>query len=574
MSENSPKNQLFYGDNLDVLGRHVADESVDLVYLDPPFNSNANYNVLFAERDGTQAAAQIKVFDDTWRWDEGAARAYADVVEAGGRVSQAMQAFRTFLGESDMLAYLAMMAPRLVELRRVLKPTGSLWLHCDPTASHYLKMLLDSIFDPRRLLNEVTWKRSSAHSDTKQGMRRCGKIRDILLAYTKSDEYTWNPQYTPYTNEYAEAEYRHVDDHGRHFKETDVTAAKPGGDTEYEWRVKRPRGARNRWQADLVDEYRKPVMGWEYLGVRPYTGRYWAYSKQNLIAFWNEGKLIHRRTGAPRLMQLADEMPGIALQDLWDDIPPALGNEDLGYPTQKPIALLERIITASSNGGDVVLDPFCGCGTTITAAQTLGRQWIGIDVTNLAITLIRHRLKDAYGDDIEQTYKVIGEPVSVPDAEALAAADPYQFQWWALGLVGARPAEGKKGADQGIDGRIYFHDGDTGKTKQIVLSVKAGKLHAPYVRDLRGVVEREQAALGVLLTLNAPTKAMRTEAASAGFYASPWGQHPRVQILTVGELLAGKKLDTPPPRQTSRTYKRAPKALKKAGEQPGIFGDG
>ena len=196
----------------------------------------------------------------------------------------------------------------------------------------------------------------------------------------------------------------------------------------------------------------------------------------------------------------------------------------MGYPTQKPEALLERILAASSNEGDVVLDPFCGCGTTVAAAQKLGRQWIGIDVTNLAITLIRHRLKDAYGDDIEQTYQVIGEPVSVPDAATLAASDPYQFQWWALGLVGARPADGKKGADQGIDGRIYFHDGDTGKTKQIVLSVKAGKLHAPYVRDLRGVVEREQAALGVLLTLNAPTKAMRTEAASAGFYDSPWGQ--------------------------------------------------
>ena len=248
--------------------------------------------------------------------------------------------------------------------------------------------------------------------------------------------------------------------------------------------------------------------------------------------------------------------------------------ERLKFPTQKPQALLERIITASSREGAVILDPFCGCGTTIVAAQALGRQWIGIDVTNLAITLLRHRLRDTYGDDIEQTYQVIGEPVSVPDAEALAASDPYQFQWWALGLVGARPAEGKKGADHGIDGRIYFHDGDTAKTKQIFISVKAGKLHAPYVRDLRGVVEREQAALGVLLTFNAPTKAMRTEAASAGFYASPWGQHPRVQILTVGELLAGKKLDAPPPRQTSRTYKRAPKALKKAGEQPGMFGDG
>ena len=293
-------------------------------------------------------------------------------------------------------------------------------------------------------------------------------------------------------------------------------------------------------------------------------------------AHHDAGRLVYTKSGMPRYKRYLDEMHGTPVTSVWTDIPPinSQAQERLGYPTQKPEALLARIIEASSNKGDVVLDPFCGCGTTIAAAQALGRRWIGIDVTNLAITLIRHRLKDAYGDDIEPTYQVIGEPVSVPDAEALAAADPYQFQWWALGLVGARPAEGKKGADQGIDGRIYFHDGDTGKTKQIVISVKAGKLHAPYVRDLRGVVEREQAALGVLLTLNTPTKAMRTEAASAGFYASPWGQHPRVQILTVGELLDGKKLDAPPPRQTSRTYKRAPKALKKAGEQPEMFGDG
>ena len=575
MAKNSP-NQLYYGDNLDVLGRHVADESVDLVYLDPPFNSNADYNVLFAERDGTQAAAQIKVFEDTWRWDEGAARTYEGVVEAGGLVSQAMQAFRTFLGESDMLAYLAMMAPRLVELRRVLTPTGSLYLHCDPTASHYLKMLMDAVLGPKFFRSEIVWKRSSAHSDTKQGRKIHGHIHDIILFYTKGKEWTWNEVYTAYDESYVGRDYRLVDEDGRHFRRGDLTAARPGGDTEYEWRVKKHASVRERWIADLDNEHRKPKPGWEYTGVRPYEGRYWAYSKANMEDFARDGRLRHTFTGRPEYKRYLDEMPGVPLQDIWTDIEPinAVAQERLKFPTQKPEALLERIISASSNEGDVVLDPFCGCGTTIAAAQALSRQWIGIDVTNLAITLIRHRLKDAYGDNIEQTYQVIGEPVSVPDAEGLAASDPYQFQWWALGLVGARPADGKKGADQGIDGRIYFHDGDTGKTKQIVLSVKAGKLHAPYVRDLRGVVEREQAALGVLLTLNAPTKAMRTEAASAGFYASPWGQHPRIQILTVGELLAGKKLDVPPPRQTSLTYKRAPKALKKTGEQPGMFGDG
>ena len=547
MSENSPKNQLFYGDNLDVLGRHLADESVDLVYLDPPFNSNANYNVLFAERDGTQAAAQIKAFEDTWRWDEGAARAYADVVEAGGRVSQAMQAFRTFLGESDMLAYLAMMAPRLVELRRVLKPTGSLYLHCDPTASHYLKMLLDAVFGPVNFKTEIVWKRSSAHSDAKQGRTQHGRIHDVILFYTKTDVWDWNHVFTPYNASYTDAFYKHVEPKtGRRYRLDNLTG--PGGAA-------------------------KGNPSYEVMGVT----RFWRYSKEKMAELTRQGRIVQMKPGSvPAYKRYLDEMPGVSLQDLWADIGPigAQAQERLGYPTQKPEALLARIITASSHEGAIVLDPFCGCGTTIAAAQALGRRWIGIDVTNLAITLIRHRLRDTYGDDIEQTYQVIGEPVSVPDAEALAAADPYQFQWWALGLVGARPAEGKKGADQGIDGRIYFHDGDTGKTKQIVLSVKAGKLHAPYVRDLRGVVEREQAALGVLLTLNAPTKAMRTEAASAGFYASPWGQHPRVQILTVGELMAGQKLDAPPPRQTSRTYKRAPKVIKKAGEQPGMFGNG
>ena len=452
-------NKLYYGDNLDVLRLHVLDESVDLVYLDPPFNSNANYNVLFAERDGTQAAAQIKVFDDTWRWDEGAARAYADVVEAGGRVSQAMQAFRTFLGESDMLAYLAMMAPRLVELRRVLKTTGSLYLHCDPTASHYLKMLTDAVFGPKCFRSEIVWKRSSAHSDTKQGRKIHGHIHDIILFYTKGKEWTWNEVYTAYDESYVGRDYRLVDENGRRFRRDNLTAARPGGDTEYEWRVKKHVSVRERWIADLDNEHLKPTPGWEYTGVRPYKGRYWAYSKANMEGFARDGRLRHTFAGRPEYKRYLDEMPGVPLQDIWTDIEPinAVAQERLKYPTQKPEALLARIIEASSNEGDVVLDPFCGCGTTIAAAQALGRRWIGIDVTNLAITLIRHRLRDTYGDDIEQTYQVIGEPVSVPDAEALAAADPYQFQWWALGLVGARPAEGKKGADQGIDGRIYFH---------------------------------------------------------------------------------------------------------------------
>jgi len=541
-------NLLYYGDNLDVLRRHVADESVDLVYLDPPFNSNASYNVLFAERDGTQAASQIKAFEDTWRWDEGAARAFEEVVEAGGRVSQAMQAFRTFLGDTDMLAYLAMMAPRLVELRRVLKLSGSLFLHCDPTASHYLKMLLDAVFGPVNFRNEIVWKRKAGRGETQNAAIRFGVSSDVILFYAKSDAATFHRQHRPNSEHYIESKFTHDDGDGRRYHLDNLTSPSP-----------------------------RPNLTYEYKGYKP-PEKGWAVSRERMEQMDREGRIYFPADKSLRLRRkrYLDELLGETVDTLWDDIPPinSQAQERLGYPTQKPEALLDRIISASSNEGDLVLYPFCGCGTTIAAAQKLNRRWIGIDITHLAISLIKQRLDDARREAIRETYKVIGEPVSIADAEVLATSDQYQFQWWALGLVGARPAEGKKGADQGIDGRIYFHEADTGKTKQIILSVKAGKLHATYVRDLRGVVEREKAAIGVLLALDEPTKAMRTEAASAGFYKSPWGQHPRLQIVTVGELLAGKRLDIPPVRQTSVTYKRAPKALLKVAETaPMPFGD-
>ena len=537
-------NQLYYGDNLDVLRRHIADESVDLVYLDPPFNSNASYNVLFAERDGAQAASQIKAFEDTWRWDESAARAFEEVVETGGKVSQVMQAFRTFLGESDMLAYLAMMAPRLVELRRVLKPTGSLYLHCDPTASHYLKMLLDAVFGPGHFRNELVWKRTSARSDS----HRWNQIHDTILFYSKSDEYVWNPQYTPYSAEYQADFYGGADNRGDAFMSDNLTAAGVRhGESGKPWRDVDPTKRGRHWAL--------PVRVVEQLGL---TGTV----QERLDGLDIAGYIIwpKKQSGMPRYKRLLKDMPGLAIQSIISDISPlsAKSAERLGYPTQKPESLLERIVAASSNEGDVVLDPFCGCGTTIAAATKLNRRWIGIDVTALAISLIRSRLTDTFGANNAQ-YEVIGEPVSLPDAVKLAKDDPYQFQWWALGLVHARPVEQKKGADQGIDGRIYFHEGESRKTQQIIFSVKAGKLHAPYVRDLRGVVEREKAAIGVLLCLDEPTRAMKTEAASAGFYASPWGKHPRLQILTIEELLTGTLLDRPP-AQASVTFKRAPKA--------------
>jgi DNA modification methylase len=538
-----PKNRLFYGDNLDVLKQHVAEESVDLVYLDPPFNSNANYNVLFAERDGSQAAAQIKAFEDTWRWDEGAARAYEEVVEHGGRVSQVMQAFRTFLGDTDMLAYLAMMAPRLVELRRVLKRTGSLYLHCDPTASHYLKMLLDAVFGPACFLSEIIWKRTNARSTSD----RWPRVHDVLLTYARDGAPYFNSLKVPADK--AKLPHTLITIAALKYQTYELTG--PGATAKGE--------SGKSWHSFDPNTY----------------GRHWANS-HTLMDEWDRQGLIHwpEEDGWPRRRAAEPFDPEdrtITVADVWTDIDRLnqTAKERLGYPTQKPEALMDRIITASSREGDLVLDPFCGCGTTVAAAQRLGRRWIGIDITNLAITLIKKRLLDANDERITSTYETIGEPVSVQDAEVLATSDPYQFQWWALGLVGARPADGKKGADQGIDGRIYFHEGDTGATtKQIILSVKAGKLHAPYVRDLRGVMEREKAAIGVLLSLDEPTRAMRTEAASAGFYTSPWGQHSRIQIVTVGELLAGARLDIPPIRQASVTYKRAPKVKPAPLEQP------
>ena len=539
-------NRLYYGDNLDVLRRHIEDESVDLVYLDPPFNSNASYNVLFAERDGTQAASQIKAFEDTWRWDESAARTFEEIVEGGGRVSQAMQAFRTFLGDTDMLAYLAMMAPRLVELRRVLKPTGSIYLHCDPTASHYLKMLLDSVFGSENFRNEIIWKRTSARSDS----HRWNQIHDSILFYTKSADYLWNAQFTKYSEEYKSDFYGAIDEQtGEPYMSDNMTAAGiRHGESGKPWRGVDPTAKGRHWAL--------PVRLVDKLGlIGTVQARLNGLDAAGYV-------LWPRKTGGiPRYKRFLKDMPGLAIQSVVTDIPPlsAQSAERLGYPTQKPEALLERIITASSNEGAVVLDPFCGCGTSIAAAQRLNRRWIGIDVTSLAISLIRHRLADTFGFGKTAEYEAIGEPVSLPDAMKLAADDPTQFQWWALGLLGARPVEQKKGADKGIDGRIYFHEGDNRQTKQIVFSVKAGKLHATHVRDLRGVVDREKAAIGVLIAMDEPTKPMRTEAASAGFYTSPWGKHQKLQILTIEDLLTGKTLDRPP-AQASVTFKRAPKA--------------
>ncbi len=530
-------NTLYYGDNLDILRRHIKDETVDLVYLDPPFNSNATYNVLFAEQNGTKAAAQIKAFGDTWKWDEAAAKAYHETVEAGGKVSEALQAFAKLVPESNMLAYLAMMAPRLVELRRVLKPTGSIYLHCDPTASHYLKLLMDAVFGPANYRNEITWLRSKNPKGSQHDAKRYSPDTDSILFYGASERATlaYLDIKRPLTPAEVSQKYDRRDQIGP-FTDGPILRSPSMGD--------------------------RPNLVYTYKGYTP--GPYgWRVSLDKLIQIDGKGNLGWSSTGKPYRKLRPEDDTGGPVGSCWMDIPPVnpQAAERLGYPTQKPVALLERIINASSNPGDLVLDPFCGCGTAIDAAQRTGRRWIGIDITHLAINLIRYRLASRFGDSAH--YRVIGEPVTLPDAEVLARSDPYQFQFWALGLVGARPAEQKKGADRGIDGRLYFHDDVEGtKTKQVVLSVKAGHTNVTHVRDLRGVMDREKAEIGVLITMQEPTQPMRVEAAGAGVYHSPgWNtDYARLQIVTIAELLAGKRIDMPPLGQVNVTFKKAPRA--------------
>jgi site-specific DNA-methyltransferase (adenine-specific) len=529
------KNKLYYGDNLEVLARYVKDESVDLVYLDPPFNSRQDYNVLFAEKDGSQSSSQIHAFEDTWEWNIEAERTLEQIIEKGGRVADALRSFRTFLGGSDMMAYLAMMAPRLVELRRVLKETGSIYLHCDPTASHYLKILMDAVFGPNRFRNEITWRRTSAHSDPNQ----FGRNTDSILFFTKGNTWTWNPLYTPYTDEYVKR-FSSEDPDGRKWYDDNLTGAGGGP----------PRIFGSRGE------------------LKPPAGRHWMYDQEGIDRLLAENRIYWTRTGRPRIKLYLDEMDGIAVQQLWADIPAinSQAQERLGYPTQKPEALLERILKASSNEGDLVLDPFCGCGTTVQVAQRLNRRWIGIDITHLAIGLIKKRLSDAFGPEIKASYDVIGEPTDYEGAAALAAEDKYQFQWWALGQVGARPAEQKKGADRGIDGRLYFHDDESGQSKQIIFSVKAGGVSVPQVRDLVGVLDREKAQIGVFLCFEEPTKPMLREAAEAGIYKSSDGTtYARLQILTIQQILDGKQPEYPLHRRDA-TFKKAPRSRPAAAE--------
>ncbi|MFD8540955.1 DNA methyltransferase [Streptomyces rubrogriseus] len=523
-----PKNHLYYGDNLDVLRRHVQSESIDLVYLDPPFNSARNYNVIFA-RDGSQrieseAAAQIEAFEDTWVWTPETERQYGEYVNGGLplSVAEALTAMRTLLGENDASAYLVNMAPRLVELHRALKATGSLYLHCDPTMSHYLKVLLDAIFGAVNFRNELIWQRTGSKGLT---TRRLATNHDVILAYQKGPGAKWNTDaaFVPYDEQNldpkTDAKYSLRDPDGRRYELKDITNPNPN----------------------------RPNLTYEFLGVT----RVWRWTKERMQAAYDAGLIVQSAPGrVPRVKRYLDEQRGKPYGDVWSDIAPinSQAAERLGYPTQKPLVLLERIIELTTEPGDVVLDPFCGCGTTVDAAQKLGRQWVGIDVTYIAVDLIEKRLTATYGEDVRSGFVISGIPRDKEGAYALFRENPFDFERWAVSMVGGQP-NAKQVGDRGVDGVARFPLGGKGNIGKVIISVKGGKnINPSMVRDLAGTVQTQRAELGVLILNESPTRGMVDAVNRAGVWKHPANQqaYPRIQIITVPELLTGKRPDMPP----------------------------
>lgn len=537
-------NSLHYGDNLDIL-RGIADASIDLIYLDPPFNSNATYNVLFRAPDGRVSDSQIEAFGDTWHWGDPAARAYEAVLTNAThpRASKVMRGIMEAIGPNDVTAYLSMMAVRLIELRRVLKPTGSLYLHCDPGASHYLKVVMDGVFGPESFRNEVIWKRTFAHGNVS---RRYGAVTDTILFYAAGPDATWNQPYNRLSESEMAAKYSAVDPDGRRWQS--VTLRNPGPRPNLHYPYRASNGV----------TYQPHPNGW-------------SCNIERMRRYDADGRLHFpsRPTGALRLKMFADETLGERMQSLWADIPPISANarERLGYPTQKPLALLERIIETSSNPGDVVLDPFCGCGTAVHAAEKLGRRWIGIDITHLAISLIERRLKDAFTGI---AFTVHGTPRDMAGARDLARRGKHQFEYWAVSLVDAVPQGGaradrtaKQGADRGIDGIRWVRTGPgAADLDRLLVSVKGGEtVGVAAVRDLAGTVQREGALGGILITLATPTRAMLQEAAGHGFASTGLGQVRRIMVKTVDELLRGvhDEAERLPPLGRHEGFRRAPK---------------
>ena len=507
-------NKLYFGDNLEILrGPEIEPASVDLVYLDPPFNSQAQYNVLFSSPRDT-SSAQAGAFVDTWSWGEESELCFQDAMKLGTGVSRFLDALRSALNESDLMAYLAMMAVRLDALREKLKPSGSLFLHCDPTASHYLKVLLDGIFGPRNFKNEIVWRRShpKGHAFT-----RFATSHDVIFYYAKDPKHSvWNQLYTPHDPENAAKQYSLKDLDGRRYQLTSLL--NPNND--------------------------RPNLTYEFLGAT----KVWRWTKSRMEDEYAKGRIIVPKegTGIPRYKRYLDEQEGIPIGDFWDDIGIAAGKERTGYPTQKPVALMTRIIDAASRKGDVILDPFCGCGTTIEAAELAGRQWIGIDVAIHAIKVIEIRLADRFGEKVK--FKTAGIPRDFDSAERLARDNKYQFQWWANYLFNPHALrEQKKGKDRGVDGDVFFPNGPGRPWGRMLTSVKGGDNVGPaMVRDFAHVLDREKAEMGLFICLKKPTREMAREASGCGIAKTIHGDIPKLQIVAIEDWFAGKFPKLPP----------------------------
>lgn len=555
-----PENHLYYGDNIDILRDSVPHRSVDLIYLDPPFNSNRTYNVVFGAKHPSQAGAQIQAFDDTWTWTPETERSYLDLVNGGAplRVADALLGFHSLLGEHDLLAYLVMMAPRLVALHEVLKPTGSIYLHCDPTASHYLKILMDAVFGQEHFRSEIIWRRTGTHSK----VRRFGPIHDTILFYTKSYTYTWNGSKRPYMRGHVE-QYFVEDEEGwrtNYYGNVLTGSGTRNGESGKPWQGIDPTAKGRHWAVpgallDDVDEDLSELgqhakmdrlLELGYITIVP--GQAWPLYEHRLTpsdgtpvpdiwAFqpYTEGTVFGTEAG------IDDDVRWLSTQD----------QERLGYPTQKPLDLLKRIIGVSTNPGDVVLDPFCGCGTTVDAAQGLQRCWVGIDITFLAVDLIRRRLEGVYGSAAD--FIISGIPRDVLSARALFKRSHFEFERWAVSLVDGEP-KAKPGGDRGVDGvaRFPLDSKAKGVTGRVLISVKGGKDIKPeYVRELEGTVRGHKAEMGLLITLENPTQGMTDTANHFASYKWPVTQNAgqefqRIQIVTIEDLLSGRRPQLPP----------------------------
>lgn len=509
-------NRLYFGDNLDWLPK-LATESVDLIYLDPPFNSQASYNLIYKSPGGSAVPAQYQAFVDSWQWREEANISFARVLGSGSPAADILVALRNFMRESDMMAYLTMMTARLIEMHRLLKNTGSLVLHCDPTASHFLKIILDTIFGPEGFRNEIIWQRTTPKG---HAFTRFPSTHDVLLYYAKGKEAKWHSQFLPLREEYVRSHYSKIEpESGRHYMLDNCLNPNPN----------------------------RPNLTYEWKGQT----RVWRWEKSKMEALDQEGRLAYTSSGMPRYKRYLDESKGTPVTSIWSDIPPVNSQaaERIGYPTQKPLALLRRIIEATTDPGDVVLDPFCGCGTAIEAAQELRRQWIGVDITVLATDVVERRLLRRFRSLVRgNDYEVHGIPRDLNDALALFNADPHDFELWALTLVDARPRkqDGKKGADAGVDGVIFYKE-DSRNVGRAVVSVKGGVNVGPsMIRDLIGTVDAEHADIGVFVTLSPPTKKMEDAANAAGVVEAGGKLRSRIQIRTIEQLLRRERPDLPP----------------------------